>query len=448
MARPLLVGQTSCMTVTLSGPHGTFVLPLGTSVLGRGAGCELHIDDPRLSRRHAALVVSEVSVVVQDLGATNGVLVNGDRVAKQRELHQDDVMVCGPVALRVLIDPTISPPPAVKGSGGEFKPHHERSRTDAMDPVESAKAGAALTDRKLNASIAASLGIDPPPAKPPTTSSVLKSDEVQVQGSALIPHRADQVRQSTFMPASFGPPPASALSSGGHGGPPPASPYPDALRSSTIQPGQLPPGIGAEPLQLLPGRQARGALVRRAIALVGDLTVWTAAGGCVALPAIVIGYGLGLQRAGAVLIDRLPVLPPASGDPVGLASAAASLAAPGGLARALDIGLVLQRTDPGAFFLLFVGATIAVLAWVLAALFLLVAPTVLTGSPRMHHRQGLRLASTDGGSPGWGRAALRWVLCLLLWPLAPATAVAGLPSIHDLLAGTRLVDRRAEAPVG
>jgi Protein of unknown function (DUF3662)/FHA domain len=53
-------------------------------VIGRGTDADLRINDPGVSRRHAEIRVSsgeqapEVSVV--DLGSTNGILVNGERV--------------------------------------------------------------------------------------------------------------------------------------------------------------------------------------------------------------------------------------------------------------------------------------------------------------------------------------------------------------------------------
>jgi len=56
-------------------------------VIGRGSEAELRINDPGISRRHAQLSVSEgtgpgasTEVTVHDLGSTNGVILNGQRV--------------------------------------------------------------------------------------------------------------------------------------------------------------------------------------------------------------------------------------------------------------------------------------------------------------------------------------------------------------------------------
>src|SRR5262245_15195922 len=51
----------------------------GISV-GRGAACDVCIDEPSLSRQHARFVRDGTLVKVEDLGARNGVTVRGQRV--------------------------------------------------------------------------------------------------------------------------------------------------------------------------------------------------------------------------------------------------------------------------------------------------------------------------------------------------------------------------------
>jgi pSer/pThr/pTyr-binding forkhead associated (FHA) protein len=54
-------------------------------VIGRGSEAELRINDPGISRRHAQLSVTVgdrgTEVTVHDLGSTNGVILNGQRVS-------------------------------------------------------------------------------------------------------------------------------------------------------------------------------------------------------------------------------------------------------------------------------------------------------------------------------------------------------------------------------
>ena len=60
------------------------LLPPGFTI-GRGSEADLRINDPGISRLHARVIVKqdgagEVDVSVEDLGSTNGVIVNGQRV--------------------------------------------------------------------------------------------------------------------------------------------------------------------------------------------------------------------------------------------------------------------------------------------------------------------------------------------------------------------------------
>jgi hypothetical protein len=70
-------------------------LPNGDFVVGRGPECQLAVDDPLVSRKHAVLRVSGNSVVAQDLGSRNGVLVNGNRIEGPRDLVPGDKIRIG-----------------------------------------------------------------------------------------------------------------------------------------------------------------------------------------------------------------------------------------------------------------------------------------------------------------------------------------------------------------
>lgn len=52
-------------------------LPIGDFTIGRGSKCQLIIDDPQVSRRHAILRTSTDAVVLEDLGSRNATVVNG-----------------------------------------------------------------------------------------------------------------------------------------------------------------------------------------------------------------------------------------------------------------------------------------------------------------------------------------------------------------------------------
>jgi len=54
----------------------------GATVIGRGEDCDLSVEDPLVSRRHARLLVNEDGITLEDLGSRNGVFLNGRRVGR------------------------------------------------------------------------------------------------------------------------------------------------------------------------------------------------------------------------------------------------------------------------------------------------------------------------------------------------------------------------------
>lgn len=70
-------------------------LPEGRFVIGRAETCQLALDDPLVSRNHAALVVTSGTVTLEDLGSRNGVKVNGERVEGRRLLALGDALGIG-----------------------------------------------------------------------------------------------------------------------------------------------------------------------------------------------------------------------------------------------------------------------------------------------------------------------------------------------------------------
>lgn len=55
--------------------------------IGRGADCDVVILDPLVSRKHAQIALTEHGYIVEDLGAPNGVFVEGARI--KREMLRD-----------------------------------------------------------------------------------------------------------------------------------------------------------------------------------------------------------------------------------------------------------------------------------------------------------------------------------------------------------------------
>ena len=79
--------------------------------LGRGAGCDVRIDDASISHQHAALELGSNGYRVRDLGSTNGVVVNGARNALA-ELKHGDTLTLGEIELRYVVEARAAAPKA------------------------------------------------------------------------------------------------------------------------------------------------------------------------------------------------------------------------------------------------------------------------------------------------------------------------------------------------
>jgi DNA-binding winged helix-turn-helix (wHTH) protein len=87
--------------------QGDTEIPLrpGITLIGRGAGCQVRLPSPRISRVHARIVLGTAGAVLEDLGSKNGSHVEGRRVEGRVGLHHGDRIVVGPVVLTFLATP-------------------------------------------------------------------------------------------------------------------------------------------------------------------------------------------------------------------------------------------------------------------------------------------------------------------------------------------------------
>lgn len=82
--------------------HHDVELAEGEFAVGRSATCQLSLDDPLVSRRHAVFHVTESHVTIEDLGSRNGVIVNGARVEGTTDLAVGDRVLIGSQELTLL----------------------------------------------------------------------------------------------------------------------------------------------------------------------------------------------------------------------------------------------------------------------------------------------------------------------------------------------------------
>ena len=106
MGRPAgFLAKHSAMLVFATGPlaGSEFQLEKDRVTLGRGPGVDLLLDDASVSHQHAALELAGAGFRIRDLGSTNGVRVNGSRVAGA-DLKHGDRLEIGSLSFRYVVE--------------------------------------------------------------------------------------------------------------------------------------------------------------------------------------------------------------------------------------------------------------------------------------------------------------------------------------------------------
>jgi hypothetical protein len=96
---PTMVGRSGgrpgvAHVLVVDGPGTRHTLGAGRNVIGRGTDADIRLPDTGVSRKHVDVVVEDGVAVAEDLGSTNGTLVNGRRISRQ-PLSDGDVIRIG-----------------------------------------------------------------------------------------------------------------------------------------------------------------------------------------------------------------------------------------------------------------------------------------------------------------------------------------------------------------
>lgn len=75
------------------------------TVIGRHKSCNLRVPSSDVSRRHCVVRIKEGRVYVEDLGSTNGTLVNGEPITGNKLVRPGDELEIGPVSFTVEYSP-------------------------------------------------------------------------------------------------------------------------------------------------------------------------------------------------------------------------------------------------------------------------------------------------------------------------------------------------------
>ena len=408
------------MAIRLHGTAGSWTLPEGDTVLGRGDACDIRLADRRLSRRHACFTVQDDMVMVAELGSANPVLLNGDRIAGRTALTHGDALVVGPFLLRIEVAVGVAPRRVSMTAATQVPdappadPVPPRGATQAMDPESVANlAHESRRAKAVDPTIAAALG------RPPTR-RVMGTDRHETARHQPEAWDADAASGALAATATAGGVPVPVAAN-----PPTAKAVTESFPTTSA----LTPGphrrLGIPPL-----------VVRRIAAAVLDLLSLSSLALVVALVPLAAGLAHAAGAVGSVIQAGRVVIQPTASTPV--LDLLLALLTPTGMAVMPSLARALLDYG-GAFPGLFFGFSGAAIAVELVFLFGTVAATVRHGAPLWHRQLGLVLVvRRNGHRLGWLRAFGRWTLALILAPLAAVTIWGGGRSWHDRLSGVEV----------
>jgi pSer/pThr/pTyr-binding forkhead associated (FHA) protein len=72
-----------------TGQARKYAIADGEYVIGRDPCCAIHLDDPKVSRRHAKLICSNRKLRIIDLGSSNGTFLNSQRITEKTVSARD-----------------------------------------------------------------------------------------------------------------------------------------------------------------------------------------------------------------------------------------------------------------------------------------------------------------------------------------------------------------------
>lgn len=94
----MAVASSTRFLLRSTDPSGTAAeldLAPGVTILGRALDCAVVLADPRASRHHARITVSDDGVAIEDLGSRNGTLLNGERITAAGLSPGDSIRIGG-----------------------------------------------------------------------------------------------------------------------------------------------------------------------------------------------------------------------------------------------------------------------------------------------------------------------------------------------------------------
>lgn len=110
-------------------------------LLGRHGECDIQLNSRKVSRKHCCIAQVEDHLIVRDLGSTNGVRINGDRVLEGR-LAAGDELTVGNFRYRVFLEP--ADPHSIPRPQPQAMDDARLEEADEPVPLDDATAGPVL----------------------------------------------------------------------------------------------------------------------------------------------------------------------------------------------------------------------------------------------------------------------------------------------------------------
>ena len=90
-----VAGAFGWALIVETGPQAglTYVLAAGDTLVGRGPDCDIFLGDVTVSRHHARFSADDESLLVRDLGSTNGTYVNGSWIEAFALSAGDEIII-------------------------------------------------------------------------------------------------------------------------------------------------------------------------------------------------------------------------------------------------------------------------------------------------------------------------------------------------------------------
>src|SRR5512144_931180 len=109
-------------------------LTMTETLIGRGEGCHIVVNEPLVSRRHARLVLEDGRVFIEDLGSANGTFVNQARLHGRALLFPGDHVFIGTCEIELVQRGEAEERPTIPALDLEDR-HTPESGVAAFEPV-------------------------------------------------------------------------------------------------------------------------------------------------------------------------------------------------------------------------------------------------------------------------------------------------------------------------